>query len=154
MPFMQKNLWIRTIYLYLFSLLGLVLIVIGTVRLFDLGLKILIFKHADEAETLRQISPSPPQRFVESMPDSKEPSNEVKLSDTEKVTSDEKAALERWAIEYDNWQEEQSKIDYVRSRREREASSALAFIIVGLPLYLYHWRVIKRDKREERTEFV
>ena len=154
MSLIQKNSWIRTIYLYLFSLLGLVLIVIGTVRLFDLGLKILIFKHADETETLRQISSYPPERFVESVPDSKRPSSEAKLSDTEKVTPEEKAALERWVSEYNNWHQEQSKIDYLRSRREREASNALAFIIVGLPLYLYHWRVIKRDKREERTEFV
>ena len=154
MALIQKTSWIRTVYLYLFSLLGLVLIIIGTVKLFDLGLKIFIFKHADEAETLRQAPPFPPERFVESMPDSKQPSGEIKLSDTEKITSDEKAALERWVMEYNDWQEGLSKIDYLRSRREREASNALAFIIVGLPLYLYHWRMIKRDKREERTEFV
>jgi hypothetical protein len=39
------------------------------------------------------------------------------------------------------YQDEQTK-----SQREQTAASALAMIIVGVPLYLYHWRVIKRDK--------
>jgi hypothetical protein len=33
--------------------------------------------------------------------------------------------------------------------RQREISGSLAMILVGLPLYLYHWRMIqKEDKRD------
>ena len=39
------------------------------------------------------------------------------------------------------YQNEQTK-----SQRESTAANALAMIIVGIPLYLYHWRVIKKDK--------
>ena len=36
-----------------------------------------------------------------------------------------------------------------RSNRQREAAESIAFVLVGVPLYFYHWRVIKKDKQEE-----
>ncbi|MEK7195457.1 MAG: hypothetical protein AAB655_02060, partial [Patescibacteria group bacterium] len=45
---MNKYPLIRKIYLYLFSLIGLVLITIGTVQLVGLALKALIFTKADK----------------------------------------------------------------------------------------------------------
>ena len=41
---------IRLIYLYLFSFVGLLVVVIGSVRLVDLGLKVFVFKNADKFE--------------------------------------------------------------------------------------------------------
>ncbi|MEK7091320.1 MAG: hypothetical protein AAB887_02325 [Patescibacteria group bacterium] len=38
---------IRLIYLYLFSFVGLLVVVIGSVRLLELGLKVVVFKGAD-----------------------------------------------------------------------------------------------------------
>ncbi|MFN7088314.1 MAG: hypothetical protein ACK4NX_00600, partial [Candidatus Paceibacteria bacterium] len=60
----QRHTLIRKIYLYLFSLLGLVLIVIGTVKLVDLGLRMFVFKGAEEVV----IWPEPPIRSVEKEP--------------------------------------------------------------------------------------
>ena len=45
---MERKEIIRVIYLYLFSFVGLVLITVGMVRLVDLGLKVYIFKKADQ----------------------------------------------------------------------------------------------------------
>ena len=42
---------IRKIYLYLFSLIGLVLVVIGCVQLVNLGLKAYVFTAADQYYT-------------------------------------------------------------------------------------------------------
>ena len=33
----------------------------------------------------------------------------------------------------------------LKQTREREAANALAMIIVGFPVYLYHWKVLQRD---------
>ncbi len=44
------NINIRMIYLYLFSFVGLFTVVIGSVRMVDLGLKVLVFKDADRYE--------------------------------------------------------------------------------------------------------
>ena len=38
---------IRLLYLYLFSFIGLIIAVIGTIQLVDLGIKVFVFKDAD-----------------------------------------------------------------------------------------------------------
>jgi hypothetical protein len=152
MAIFEKHPLVRTIYLYLFALVGLALIIIGSVRLLDLGLKVFIFKEADKPESVRPQSPYPPFGVLEPEPARKEKGlGEVKITEKKEIASEEKAALERWLIEYQSWQEEQKNIDYLRARREREASNSLAFIIIGLPLYLYHWMMIKRDRRENQA---
>lgn len=52
---------IRTIYLYLFALLGLVLLTIGGVRFVDMGLKAFVFTKAEEEVRLiyDQVPPIP-----------------------------------------------------------------------------------------------
>ena len=115
---MLKNSWIRTVYLYLFALLGLVLMVIGTVRLINLGLKVYIFTEA-EKEEYRYSVPAPFEPRLE------------------KGTSTEVAVVDPKIPE-----------NFLKSRRQREAASVLSFLMVGLPLYLYHWMVIKKDKKE------
>lgn len=44
------NINIRLIYLYLFAFVGLFTVVIGSVRMVDLGLKVFVFKEADKYE--------------------------------------------------------------------------------------------------------
>jgi len=34
-----------------------------------------------------------------------------------------------------------------RANREREAAEAIAMIVVGFPLYLYHWSLIQKEKK-------
>ena len=48
-------------------------------------------------------------------------------------------------MEYERWKEQVARIDPVRARREREAARSLAMILIGLPLYLFHWRIIRRE---------
>jgi hypothetical protein len=107
---------IRKIYLYLFSLIGLVLVVIGCVQLVNLGLKAYVFTAADQYYAYPSAVPAGNT-----------------LSPTT-PTGPNDAALAAY-------QNEQTK-----SQREQTAANALAMIIVGIPLYLYHWRVIKKDK--------
>lgn len=33
------------------------------------------------------------------------------------------------------------------NQRKRQLSSSLAMIVVGIPLYLYHWKTIKKESR-------
>lgn len=157
MPLLQKYSWIRTVYLYLFSVVGLVLIVIGLVRLIDLGLKVYLFTEADRPESIQPAAPYPPAVFLNSkMEISRTPPipswDDVELSKgVERVTPEEKQALEQWLAEYRRWQTTQAEVNFLRARREQEASNALAFLIVGIPLYFYHWAVIKRDRRKEES---
>lgn len=108
--------WIKKVYIYLFSAIGLVLVIIGSVSLINLGLKSLIFTKADI--------------YVE-YPRAKVIEREGKEVVTEEPTKEEMA--------------EYRKND-LAARRQRQASSAVAMIIVGAPLFLYHWKLAKKLK--------
>lgn len=123
---MNKYPFIRKIYLYLFALIGLVLVTIGCVRLVGLGLKTYIFTKAD----VYYEYPAPrPLKVAPVMPVEGDKAEEFQQPTKEEID------------EYQNKQQ--------TANRQREAAESLAFIIVGLPLYLYHWSVIKKDKKEE-----
>ena len=113
---------IRTIYLYLFSLVGLVLIVIGSVRLVDLGLKAFIFTRADQA----LVYPAYPRTAP------------IAEEDQKALTPEEEM----------KFQEEQRKYEQEsrRSQREHTAAGSVAMLIVGFPLFLYHWRLVQKTK--------
>lgn len=136
----KKNTLIRTIYLYTFSLVGLVLVVIGGVRFVDMGLKAWVFTKADEEQ--RMWSKQPPMPAITE----KRIETAVKEGKIENLTEDEKAAMENWLATYDTWKKQQEKVDPITSQRHRDAAGALSFILVGLPLYFYHWRTIKKEK--------
>lgn len=106
--------WVRKIYLYLFSAIGLVIVIIGSVELINLALKSWVFTKAD---------------IYYQYPNSK-----IINAEKQEVYQepDPKAV------------EEYQKND-LASRRQRQASNAIAMIIVGAPLFLYHWKLTKKD---------
>mgnify|MGYP001602228812 CR=1 FL=1 len=106
---------IRLLYLYLFSFVGLLVVVIGSIQLVDLGMKVFLFKGADQYEYVRPI-----------------PVKEESLTREEltKREEEDKMIQEREMIR----------------NRQRQFSTAMAMIIVGVPLYLYHWKTIGRER--------
>ncbi len=103
---------IRLIYLYTFSAIGLILIVISSVKMIDIFLRSYVFKNADMIYS-----------YI--------PEN---LNETEK----EKIIQ----------MEEQSRkiqIESIRSERQKIISSSISMFIIGLPLFVYHWRILKKD---------
>ena len=107
---------IRLLYLYLFSFTGLIIAVIGTIQLVDLGMKIYIFKDADRYDypMISKIDPS---------------GKEVTLTEQEKT--EQKAQQDRETTR----------------NRQRQTSTALAMLLVGIPLYKYHWKLIKKEDK-------
>ena len=137
---MVKGGLIRTVYLYIFTIVGLALLVSGAVRFLDMGLKMFVFTEADLPEKYQQSYYYP--SFTGAV-------EKLEIAQTsEEFTEEEIASIKSWLADYDAWKENTSKIDYVRSRRQSEASTNLAMILVGLPLYLYHWITIKRELKE------
>lgn len=111
------NINLRKIYLYIFSTVGLVLTIIGAVQLTDLALKIFVFKKADQVI----FYPRPKSIVI--------PEGGVK-DGTEQI---DEAAQKK----YDEDQRD--------SNRQREAANAIAFILIGAPVYLYHWRIVRKE---------
>ena len=131
---------IRTIYLYLFALLGLVLLIIGGVRFVDMGLKSFVFTKAEEEQRLNYKQPP-------YMPYQIERVEEIEKG--EALSQEEKVAIKRWLVDYKSWEERSSQIDPITARRHRDTSLNLAMILIGLPLYLYHWGNIKKETKNK-----
>lgn len=135
---------IRTIYLYLFALLGLVLLIIGGVRFVDMGLKAFIFTKADEDQRLAYKNPLYMPYSIQRIEE---------LQDEEGLSEEEKILIQQWLAEYKEQEEQRSEVDYLTVKRHRDASTNLALILVGLPLYLYHWRIIRKEtKNKQRNQ--
>jgi hypothetical protein len=134
---MSKKSLIRTIYIYLFSAVGLVLLIIGTVRFIDMGLKATVFEEAQNVERLEQNSNYYSRPY---------PTIDVeRYEDEEEVTEKEIESLKRMIKDYEEQEEKWENVDRYLARKQEEASYSLAFILVGLPLFLYHWRLVKKD---------
>ncbi len=134
---------IRTVYLYLFTIVGLTLLVIGGVRFVDMGLKAFIFTQAEQRIRINAEQPPMPYQLERI---EKYQGGEISLSESERN------AIGQWLTEYEAWKEQSAKLDPVTSRRHEQAAGNLAAILIGLPLYLYHWGLIRKEsgRREEK----
>jgi len=135
---MKKHSLVRTIYLYLFAIIGLVLLTIGSVNFVNMGLKAFIFTKAEEQEKINHERPPEVPYLVGNIEDIKE---------REEISAEEKVLISQWLEDYKVWQERDQEISYVTTRRHQDASRNLALILIGLPLYLYHWGIIKRETK-------
>lgn len=113
---MALNLTLRKTFLYIFASVGLVLSIIGTVSLINLGLKSYVFTKADN------------YCFNYATPVLDKDGSSVARTQAQ-IDQDKK-----------NCEEQQT------ANRQSQASNAIAMLIVGIPLYAYHWMVIRRDK--------
>jgi len=107
--------WVKKIYVYLFSAIGLVLVVIGAVQIINLGLKAWIFTKADVYYNY----PAP-------------------------VSAPEKGGQP--IQQPDPKVVEEFQKNNLISQRQRDAANALAMIIVGAPLFIYHWTIARKSQ--------
>jgi hypothetical protein len=105
-----------------------------------MALKTFVFKKADEDRRIDYDMPS--VRLT------KEVGDKIGTETTEvSLTEDEVYQINRCISDYDDWKEQRGSVDPIGAQKQRDASISLAMILVGLPLYLYHWGVIKKDKK-------
>ena len=138
---MTKHTVIRTIYLYLFSLVGIVLLIIGAVNFIDMGLKAWVFTEAEKQQEINYERPPSPLYIEKQIDIASKDGKKVELS------VNDYNQVQNVIAEYKQWEEKKDKIDYIKVQRQRRASMNLSLIVVGLPLYLYHWLTIRREKK-------
>lgn len=109
---------VRLLYLYLFSFIGLIVTVIGTIQLVDLGIKTYVFKGADRYEVYPQ-------------------TKQLDMEGKEVKVTEEDLKIQKEYQERENTR-----------NRQRQVSTAVAMILVGVPLYLYHWNTIKKENKK------
>ncbi len=101
---------LRLLYLYLFSFVGLLIVVIGSIQILNLGLKTFVFTGADSF-------------FYNMTPNL--PKNDPNYIDPEVA--------------------KKQQLEQIKNQRESELAWAISMIIVGLPLYGYHWKLIQKN---------
>jgi hypothetical protein len=127
---------VRTVYLYVATLVGLGLIIAGGVQAFELLLKSTVLQQADAEERMWATQPPMPYMLdaARGLVDSGEPLSEQEL-----------AAVRSWLQDYERWDAQRAAFDATKARRERQAATALSLVFVGIPVYLYHWLTIRKE---------
>lgn len=115
---------IKKIYLYAVSLISLVMLVIASVILINLGLKTFIFTKADNAYNY----------YSDICAESAAPAA-IEEKGIAPDCSDEAKAKRA--------QEEQ---DRRTGQKQQDAATAIAMILVAAPVFYYHWRLAKREQ--------
>jgi hypothetical protein len=129
-PSHAKSSVIKTVYFYLVSIISLFMVVFATADLVNLGLKTWVFPKADLNEYVNPPCATQIYRGPE-MAES-EYSRQIKQCEESRVSEDEARDI----------------------RKQRDAVRDLAFLVVGIPLFAYHWSTIRRESREEGVEKV
>lgn len=122
----------RKFYFTVASLGGLLLIVIATVSVLQLGITTLL-------KTQRQDFKTAPPEVTPYVGD---------LTDKEGLTTAQKEAIEDWQKDYDKWRQEQKNFDWNTNAKKEQLAMSLSFLIVGLPIFLYHVRFVRKDNDE------
>jgi hypothetical protein len=107
--------WIKKVYLYLVSLISLVILVIAGIMLINLALKTWVFPKADT-------------NYYTYCP-----------ATIEKTPEGESIAQPRECTD------EQYAKDQRAAQKQRDAAQAVAMIVVAAPVFLYHWKLARKE---------
>lgn len=121
---------IRFIYLYLITAITFIVFIIGAVNIVDMGLKVFVFD-VDEDYYERPVVMC--DRFMYSP--------EGEKNDNEGYQDCLKRQKEL---------DEERKSRFISESSARRLSIGIAQVVVALPLWIFHWRIIERDRKERK----
>lgn len=122
---------IRNVYLYLVAMIGLIVFLFGAVGLTNNIIKNYVFG-ADDYRYISPFGTECAQTY------SKDPTSSVMVE----RTPEEIAECERRI-------EEQNELNR-RNDMAREFSINIAQLVIGLPVWLFHWGIIQREYRKKK----
>lgn len=139
----DKNI-IRPTYYYFIALSALIMIVISAGMLINLGLKIWVFPEASNNNKFLETSSMAvginEKAPVQSM---------IDCADVCGISEDNVTLAKQWIVDYEEWQ----KSDYQGyDNNQRQAASAIPYLITGIPLFWYHWNIARSRKRKQEKE--
>lgn len=132
----NKAALIKNLYLYLVSFVALMMVVISTADIIDVVLRTFIFTKADNTYYSPYGGGPGCERYY---PKGGGPRPEIiTTTGTPELSEEECAKIE----EYNRKQEKENQ----SAQRQRDLVRDISFILVGVPLFLYHWRIIRRKE--------
>ncbi|TSC65325.1 MAG: Uncharacterized protein G01um101477_527 [Candidatus Doudnabacteria bacterium Gr01-1014_77] len=112
--------WIKKAYLYVVSLVSLIIIMVGAITLLNMGLKILL--NAEEYYSYPMMAVNcqvPVEKGVAVKTTECDPDYQIKQQEYEKKNQ--------------------------QQQRKRDIAQSLAMIIVGTPVFYYHWKLARKE---------
>lgn len=109
---------LRQLYLYLVSLVSLIIMMVGLIQVIDLGIKAYVFSGADRVDYYYEPKP---------------------YTDGQDLTEQERKADEEKILKI---REEETL-----RQRKRQLAFALAMVFVGGPVYLFHQKQISKERK-------
>lgn len=138
----RKNL-IRNIYLYLVTLIGLMMIVIPTVDTIKLSLETWVFPMATEQEYYDERFPPIPVGLEMNEPE------KLMTQNPEELTVEDRELFEQWKQNYEKWQIDQESGKRIIIQRHRSLVRDISTLIVGLILFISHGYILRKDKKKK-----
>lgn len=135
----NKSKLIRTIYLYVAALISLIFTAVGAGTLLNTGMKYYLFSEA-EKKSYWECNQQPPMLGG---PD-------VSAYKTI-ATEDQKKQLDQLLEDYKNWRENSVGEKCLKPARQNKIVDALTMLIIALPIFLFHWGIIMKEKNEKET---
>lgn len=148
----KKGSVIRSLYFYLASMVTLAIVVGSVIFLINLGLKVWVFT---DANTNANYYGPPPSLWLDSGSAADTAKVEagspivLECADACELTATQKESIESWKSSYASWQESAKNVN---GRNARDAVAALSFLIVALPFFVIHYRIVQRDHRQAAEE--
>jgi hypothetical protein len=131
----SKSKLIKIIYLYLVAVVSLLFTAIGVGTIFNTGFKYYVFPEA-EKKSYYECNQQPPVTPIISK---------------EGANIDQQKQVDSLLADYENWKENQTGEKCFTPARQNKIVDALTMIIVALPILLFHWRLIRREKTEKEN---
>ena len=130
---------IRNVYLYLVALIGLITFIIGSVCIINGVLQHYVF-NVDSSGYSQPVYPGYQDQCSQTYPDKNDPTGKNLIYPTTQQIADCRVV-----------QAEQDK-KMNDSNFFRDLSTAIAQIVIGLPIWLFHWGIIQKDYRRREDE--
>lgn len=130
---------IRTIYLYLAALVSLIFVAVGTGTLLNTALKFYFFPKAEKGGFSRCNSQPPVYSLDKGVV-------------APVATQDQKIQLDNLLRDYEQWKKDNTGEECYSQERQNNVVNALTMMIVAIPIFALHWRIIKKEKEEKDKE--
>jgi hypothetical protein len=130
----SKTKLIRTIYLYVAALVSLIFVAVGTGTILNTVLRAYVFPKAEKGGYSKCNTEPTICNFPEAQKNN--------------ATENQKAELDKIINDYQKWKNENTGKECYSAERQRSVVDALTMLIIALPICLFHWKLIRKNKEE------
>ncbi len=127
---------VRTTYLYLATFVSLLFLAIGTGTFTNSVLKAYVFPKAEKGGYSR-CNEQPPVYGLDG------------LKASPVATEDQKTQIDNLISDYENWKKNNTGEECYSAERQGKMVDSLTMVLVAFPIFLFHWKIAKKEKEEK-----